>query len=291
MFHKPLLKRYYCCLKETLKIFSEKRYNTCIVQNPSAILSLTAIVYNKIASKKIIIDAHNVGIMFENKRKSIRFLGQLCNDFIIKNTDMVIVTNDGLADTVKEKGGYPFVLEDPLPELKYETELKLDGEKKIFLICSFSNDEPYLNVFKAIEKLGNKVILYVSGNYKKINPNIHFPENIVFTGYVNEYHFNSILFASDLIIDLTLRENCLVCGAYEAIQMDKPLLLSETEAQKNYFGRLAYYTNNTTVDIHDAISSILKKDKYKSQRKALKKQLETNWESKKNQFLARINEI
>ena len=40
-------------------------------------------------------------------------------------------------------------------------------------------------------------------------------------------------------------EDCLVCGAYEALAAGKPLVLSRTRALRDYFGTAALLTDNT----------------------------------------------
>ena len=48
-----------------------------------------------------------------------------------------------------------------------------------------------------------------------------------------------------MVIDLTNLEDCLVCGAYEALVFGKPLLVSKTKVLMDYFGDAVVLTENT----------------------------------------------
>ena len=55
----------------------------------------------------------------------------------------------------------------------------------------------------------------------------------------------SMLYSVDATIDLTNRENCLVCGAYESVAAGKPMILSKTQALMEYFNKGAVYVEHT----------------------------------------------
>ena len=61
---------------------------------------------------------------------------------------------------------------------------------------------------------------------------------------------------ADAIIDLTIRQNCLVCGAYEAIAAGKPLLLSSDASAKALFNKGVLFTDNSAVDIAQKIRQL-----------------------------------
>jgi len=119
-------------------------------------------------------------------------------------------------------------------------------EKSVLLICSFDDDEPYLSAFEAFKDLhAHGYRLWVSGNYKRAGIDVaHYPW-VRFLGFLSEDDYRQTLASCGVVMDLTLLENCLVCGAYEAIAMDKPLILSDTRALRAYFGSASVLTANT----------------------------------------------
>ena len=53
---------------------------------------------------------------------------------------------------------------------------------------------------------------------------------------------------------LTTREDCLNCGAYEAVSALKPGLLSDKKALRQYFDKGFVYTDNSIDDIKSKIT-------------------------------------
>lgn len=254
-YGKPRLIRYIKSAPKTLKILYLNRHSHIFVQNPSLVLSLIAVIFKKIFGIHLIIDAHNSGVF---PTKNLQFLA----DFVNRNANHVIVTNDGLAAYIRKIGGSPVVLPDPLPHI---ATIKDNSSKwntltspSALVICSWASDEPYCDVILAAASIP-EVTFYITGNSKgreqKCNSSL--PKNIVLTGFVSENDYHLLLENADIIIDLTTREDCLVCGAYEAISAGKPLILSNTRALKNYFGDSALYVDNDAPSICTGIKTIL----------------------------------
>ena len=87
-------------------------------------------------------------------------------------------------------------------------------------------------------------------------------------------------------------QDCLVCGAYEAVALGKLVILSDTEALKNYFYRGAVYTENNSRKIAAAITYALKnKEKLAKEISLLKDDLERDWNKKFSKLLALLDEL
>ena len=95
--------------------------------------------------------------------------------------------------------------------------------------------------------------MYVSGNYKKANINPGEYPNVHFLGYLPEDLYYNNLFKAHVVIDLTTHENCLVCGAYEAMAASKPLVTSDTCALRQYFRDGAIFTQHDYQSIASAV--------------------------------------
>ena len=80
---------------------------------------------------------------------------------------------------------------------------------------------------------------------------------MIFTGFVPEDRFIGLLRAVDVVMDLTTRDNCLVCGAYEGVAAGKPLILSDSQATREYFSRGVVYTTNTPESIEQCLRDAL----------------------------------
>jgi len=277
--------RYPIALLKTLLTFIKERPNLIFVQNPSLVLSFFAVNYGRFVKIPIVVDAHNAGIHPFNGTKW--WANSLAN-YLFRFATFTIVTNDTLAEYVSERGGNPFVLEDPIPEFEYQASKRdLKGKFKFLFICSWASDEPYTEVIKAANLLDKHIYIYITGKTKGRERMLKgiLPENVILTGYLSEKDFIQMLFSVDVVIDLTTRKDCLVCGAYEAVAMGKPLITSDTEVLRSYFYKGALYTNNECTDLNNQINmAILKKNSLTQGIKDLKSELTIKWNARKNTF-------
>jgi glycosyltransferase involved in cell wall biosynthesis len=239
------LKRYVLCLQETFNIFIKNKPRTIIAQNPSIVLTCFMFLLRAFFHFKFISDAHYFGVIAFNNNWIFQRLLDFCN----KSADVVIVTNNDQAEYIKNLGGNPFICEDPLPDLdKYVSSEEED--KSIFLICSFEIDEPYEEAFLAAEELSKDgYVMRVSGNYKRVDIDTERYPHVCFLGFVPEADFYMYLYQACLVLDLTENEDCLVCGAYEAMAANKPMVLSDTRALRGYFKGGAIFTENKSEGI------------------------------------------
>ena len=247
--------RYIKSIVLTLKAVWVEKPKLLFVQNPSIILSTLAVILGKISSLRIIVDAHNAGI---KPREGQSPLLNAWANWLIRRADMTIVTNLSLSKHVTELNGRPGLLPDPLPTLTPpQHPLELEGKHSILFICTWAIDEPYLEVIEAAKHIDPSTYIYITGNWKKIANELpeKLPANIILKGFVSHEEFDALLFSVDVIMDLTTRTDCMVCGAYEAVAAKKPQILSSTPVLQNYFTKASVYTSNDAHSIASAINS------------------------------------
>ncbi|MFO1368196.1 MAG: hypothetical protein U1F46_04300 [Marinagarivorans sp.] len=252
--HARRVQRYALSLGKTLCLLWQWRNQVVIAQNPSIILSLLCVVLRPVLRYRLVIDAHNAGVF---PKEGDSFWLQKIADLIIRNTAYTIVTNTGMAKIIEAKQGRPLVLPDPLPTL-HAPAAKEPLANSVIFICSWAADEPFLEVFKAAEALP-AITFYVTGKSKGREQQYGkpLPANIKLTGYLPEPEYLSLLNACDLVLDLTTRDHCLVCGAYEAVSFNKPFVLSNNQATQDYFRIGGTYCDNTAASIARCIEQVL----------------------------------
>ena len=280
--------RYPFLLLRTLFTFIKEKPILIFVQNPSMVLTLFAINYGKLFNIPIIVDAHNAGI---NPFEGTKWWANRIVDYLIREATITIVTNKYLEEHVYRKGGQPFILPDPIPSFpsyyNLEIKKKLKGKHNIFYICTYAKDEPYLEVIKAARLFKNDIYIYISGNSKGKARKFKdiLPPNIILTGYLHEKEYFELLCSCDVIVDLTTRKDCLVCGAYEAIAVEKPLIISDSEISRHYFNKGVLYTDNTCVNLAEQINkAIINISSLREEIRTLKVQLITEWEDLRISF-------
>ena len=242
--------RYLRCGAATTLIMIKERPDIVFAPNPSIVLNYLLLALRPVCRFKFVTDAHYGGVIAYNGSSIFQRALDLCN----RSADLAIVTNSAHAEHVKAIGGNVVVCEDPLPDLRRHESGVSAVEKAIFFICSFDVDEPYLAAFDAAAELAREGFrFFVSGNFKKagIDPADH--PNVIFLGFVPETEFYAHLFASEVVLDLTENENCLVCGAYEAMAAEKPLVTSGTTCLREYFHRGTVFSEHDSPGIAEAI--------------------------------------
>ena len=276
-FNSPRLIRYLKSIYKSINVIYHDKPTVVAAQNPSIILAITAILICKLFGKGIIIDAHNSGIYpCEGKNPFLLSIAK----WIQKKSDLTIVTNNELKKVVESNGGRAFVLPDRIPEVNNIKRIPLEGRHAIAYICSFSDDEPYLNVIEAAKLLPPDIKIYITGKYYDRLKGKKIPENVILLGYISDEKYWSLLKSADIIMDLTLRENCLVCGAYEAVAIAQPLILSNTKALKAYFNRGCIYVGSSVASIAKGmICAVDQLDSLKSEIAELRSIRMRDWEN------------
>ncbi len=254
---KKSISRYFYLIKETVKNIVRLKPSTLIVQNPSIVLATIAVMMQPLFKYQLIIDAHNEAIQpYTHNKWVIRYVAQL----LMRYAKYTIVTNKYLAKIVESNGGKAIILPDRVPQVGEIESIQLaQNTFNIILIATYAADEPIAEIIDAACALENKVTLYVTGNFSRLDKSYieSLPSNIVFTGFLSNADYWSYLKSADAIIDLSLKDNCLVCGAYEGVAVGKPLILSNSEATKEYFNKGVVYTDNTTANIQECYLSMM----------------------------------
>lgn len=275
--------KYFLGLIKTFSIICRERPKYICCQNPSLILSCFLVLLKGVFGFKVYVDAHNAGLFPKEGRSKLL---NTISRFVQRKADLVIVTNENLKQYVESNNGKGFVLPDKIPNIPHVSPQPLLGKVNILFICSYAEDEPYEEVFHAGRNIDPKVFIYVTGNYKKrgINP-VDLPKNVILVGYIPETEYVAMLNSVDATIDLTTRENCLLCGAYESISVSKPMILSDTKALREYFSCGAVYTLNTDDSIRNAITAVIdQKAVLTVQIRELKSIRQKEWEMRKEEL-------
>ncbi len=252
----PRLIRYVRLIVKTIQTISREKPAVVCVQNPSIVLALLGVLCKGIMGYRCVVDAHNSGLIPLEGRSEI--LLKIAR-WIQRRADLTIVTNEEMKAMVEANGGKAGILPDRLPEVPPVEPSVTRGGRVVTYICTFSEDEPYEEVIKAAGLLDENIIVYITGNHRGRIDVGTLPSNVELTGFIDETSYWSLLAASDAVMVLTLREGCLVCGAYETVALGRPLILSDTKALRSYFNRGCIYVKPDSRSIARGIGEALQK--------------------------------
>jgi hypothetical protein len=253
---KTGLLKYLSLIPHTFRLIHHERPDVLIVQNPSIVLATVALLLRPFFSYQLVVDAHNEGVRpFIHNNTIFKTI----TNFNLKNANCTIVTNGKLFSYVSSLGGKAIIFPDLLPEksnhLTKDPEFD-NGRYVVTFICTYAPDEPYQEVFSAAAMLKEKIVLNVTGKIPASLDRSTLSSNIKLLGFIPEDVYWDTLVSSHVIVDLTTMQNCLVCGAYEALAISKPLILSDDIVNTELFP-MALLTKNTSDAIEKVISHTL----------------------------------
>ncbi len=274
----------------TVVVLVRIRPRVVFCQNPSIVLASLVLALRPFLRFRVVVDAHNSGLMpYDGQHAILTRLAVV----VQRRADITIVSNEGLRRSVEANGGRPFVLPDRIPDLGPVAAPTLAGRYNILFVCSYAADEPYEAVFLAARLLPPDVVIYVTGNHRKagVDPT-DAPLNLKMTGFVTDEEYCGLLHAVDVVMDLTSREYCLVCGAYEAVSVGRPLILSNTETNRRYFNRGCVYTDHDPESIATAIKrSLHVADMLAEDVRTLRNELAAEWETLRAALIALVGQL
>lgn len=242
---------------QTVRLVLLHRPQILFVQNPSLGLVVLALMLRLLFRFCLVVDAHNEGVRPFIRSNALVFA---LTRRLLRVADVTIVTNAMLACDVQAAGGRPLVLPDPLPEIAAAFTGRTDGvapPSDVVIVATFAPDEPISAIMAAAARMRD-VSFSVTGNVTRC-PSLRTasPPNVLFTGFLPEKEYWALLARTRVICDLTLMEDCLVCGAYEALALAKPVVLSEGRATQEIFGDCAVLTSNSVESIEQALRTAL----------------------------------
>jgi len=247
---RKALRRYWLLGRQTIRIVRESGAAVIFYQNPSLVLAslLATMKFLRLTGARLIGDFHNAGVHPP--------VGGFLVRWIVRNSDLVIVSNRNLEPAITALGGQCLSIPDPIPDIEPAdaTSAGRHNPFRVFFICSWAADEPIVNVLRAAQILedtqsGISVAITGRPRLERIGWHAPVPANVVLTGFLAEEEFDRQLATASAVLDLTTRANCMVCGAYEAVSAEVPLIASDNEPTRRYFRKGTLYTDNSAEDI------------------------------------------
>jgi glycosyltransferase involved in cell wall biosynthesis len=221
-------------------------------------------------------------------------LGRALAAWAVRNADFTIVTNRFLAEKVLQQGGRPLVLPDPVPDVAPSgaQTLSPDEPMRLLVIATYAKDEPIAQILEAARAVQGQIEFQFTGNFRKLPEQViaSVPPNVKFLGFLAEADYWQHMRDAHAVVDFTLMEDCLVCGAYEAVAVGRPMLLSDTRALKEYFRKGALYSSAEPGAIAAAVHRLRTEyDSLNEQIAALRTILQTEWSTQAAALVAQLS--
>lgn len=246
--------RYPKLIIKTVRIISQEKPKYVFAQNPSVVLAALVCFLKRTYNFTVIIDRHtNFKLNQRNSKKIKWIIFRYLSNYSLSNADHTIVTNKYLKLLIRNRSRSSSILPDKIPNLVPSGDRKTNpfrSKLTAFFICTFSDDEPYRELFAAFRAFP-EISLEVTGNYDSAlgqSEIENLPSNVKLLGFVSNRCYVDHLFNCDFTIVLTSQEFTLNCGAYESLAAKKPMLLSDTKTIRSYFTFGANYIESNTLE-------------------------------------------
>jgi hypothetical protein len=251
--NKNVLIRHLFSSIWTIKILVKNKPSVIFIQY-SYLLLLLLYVYKILKRRNLIlvVDCHTKAL----RRKATGIFNYIfwpLKKLSFEAADLSIISNEGLAKDIKKLHNNFIILPDMIPQIEsINSKSSFRGDYCVY-ISSFAVDEPFADYLK-----------------------------------VDEYY--NLIGNAKCLIALTTEEDCLQSGAYEAISVEVPVVISDTYSLKQFFGSAAVYTNNDSNSIYNAIlNAINMKEILRSEMQKLKVRRNVEFEQKIEKILKFVN--
>jgi glycosyltransferase involved in cell wall biosynthesis len=276
---RPGLRRWIEQAVESVRLLHRRRPDILFVQCPSLALSLLALLVRRAFGFYLVVDAHNEGVRpFDRPGRVIGWLSRR----ILKGADMIIVTNPALAEDVLAAGGRPLVLTDSLPVSPAMPAMDdaADEAPDVAVIATFRPDEPIEAILSAAAQMPETRFAFSGDAAKFHQTGMRLPGNVRLTGFLPDPAYWALLAQAAVVCDLTLKPDCLVCGAYEALAVGTPMVLSDNPATRRVFGPAAILAGSEPGEIADALRKALaRRETLAANARELRAAFQGNWQT------------
>ena len=230
-------------------IILRERPNSVIVVAPPFVAPLVIVPLCALLGIPVAVDIHSGALLDRRWRWSVPLLA-----WITRRATTGIVTLQNLAEDLERYGVRPVVVADPLPHLQpSESSGMRTAQPAVVAICGWGDDEPIEELVEAAAS--RPWSLTITGRPRR---DLRLPNNVRLTGFMTDTDYAALLSTADLIVVLTTREDTLLSGAWEALSLEQPLLVSNTDALSATFGPTVACIDNSAGSIRTAVESRLR---------------------------------
>ena len=242
----------------TVRVILWNKPKLVIAELPQGPLLLLLSILKFIFRFKLVVDVHTAFLVYDDWK------GVLLNKPftpLLQSADLIIVHNSEIFKLLPKRLTKRAILVYDPPRKVIKSQ---DEGDYILLPASWRSDEPLEYILEEFLAANIKALLVVTGDYKRREHLYHKYRNaprIVFTGYLSNEEYLTILSRAKAVIVVTTREYTLLSAGWEAIYAEKIAIVSETKTLKNLFRDTAiYFKPYTKGSLARALKALEKSD-------------------------------
>lgn len=245
--------KYFMEATRTLLVLLRERPSIVFVSVPPIFSALIVYIFGVFSGPRFIIDAHTGSL--DGAWRHFVFL----HKFLSKRALTTIVTNEYLKEMFSKWKINVTILGDIAIDFPEVPARYLSNKFKLAYINGFAGDEPVEVVLRVASELP-QVEFYVTGNLKHDRKNLRdkYPlSNVTFTDFLPDEDYLRLLKSVDAAMVLTTKDHTMQRGAYEAMSMGKPIIVSDWPVLRETFYKGAVYVANEEEKIREGILNMM----------------------------------
>lgn len=236
---------------KTFALLFRHRPRVIFIQSPPLLGVLAVYLYTLFSRSVYVVDAHSAALMGPWWDYPPRWIKRL----LARNAVATMVTNEFLAQRVRDLGGPALILRDIPTEFEISAAYPFASDFNVVVVNTFSSDEPLSEVLDAAQSTPD-VHFYVTGKLsgqnaawaEKAPPNVHFTDFVP-----NDVYYN-MLNDAQAVMCLTTRNHTMQRGACEALSLGRPIITSDWPLLRDYFNKGTVHVDNTVAGIQAGVT-------------------------------------
>lgn len=254
--------RYGLSAIATVVFLARNQPSAVIVTNPPVFPALIAAGWSAFTGRPFLLDSHPTAFGAKAHRVSQRLMP--VHRMLARRAVAVLVTTEHWVKEVERWGGRGLVVHEPPPHWADIGEQvdPMSRERARFCVLfvgTFASDEPVEQVVEAA-RLTPELEVLVTGSLDRA-PNalvMAAPANVTFTGYLEGAAFANVLRGADAVLTLTTDPTSVMRSAYEAVYVERPLVITDTPVLRELFAG-AFFVDNDAVSIAAGLHRVASK--------------------------------
>jgi len=242
---------YLASVPRTIAAIVGHRPRAAVIVAPPFLAPLVAWPILAMLHAPFAVDVHSGALLDRRWRWSVPLLA-----WIARRSVGAVVTLESLRAPLAAHDVETLVIPDPLPDLEGPgasvASRSEAGTPVVVAICGWAPDEPLQALVDAAA--GRPWQLVLTGRPREA---LDLPPNVVLAGFLDDPDYLDRLRTADAIVVLTTRDETLLSGAWEAIALGRPLVLSGTPSLRTTFGDGPVYVGDDAASIGAGIDAVL----------------------------------
>ena len=264
--------KYVLQAGKTWAILLRERPRIVYVLNPPVFAPLCVWLYSLFTGTKLIIDTHPPALYARRWAWSVPL-----QRFVIRRAYLNVIDQERFADLFRQWGARVVILTKP-PKFHHEVIAALDsaepqaplstpeasavsraGDFELAVVNTFAADEPLDIILQAARALP-EAHFSIMGDLSLAPAGVveSAPSNVTFTGYLRGDAYWTALRQANAVMVLTTYAYSVLGGAQDGVALDKPLLLSDQPALREFFTSGTVFIPNTTDGIVTGVRAVMR---------------------------------